>query len=161
MAAGDDLDQIARAVGDLLRLNASRKVHAQRGCAAHVQISQPGWALLRRIEEDGPHSLGGLAELTHMDPAATGRQIRQMEDDGLVERTTSAQDGRVTLVSATGAGEQASRRIRAVGQQHLEDALDSWTEQDRAELARLLRRFVADLQPVSFREPDPNRNPTG
>jgi DNA-binding MarR family transcriptional regulator len=150
----EDLDQITRSVGELLRLNASRKVHDHRGDAAHVEISPPGWALLRRIVEEGPRSLGALAELTNMDPAATGRQIRQLEDDGLVARSTSADDGRVTVVSATPGGEEASKRIRAVGQQHLADALASWSDEDRAELARLFSRFVADLRPTRFRGAD-------
>ena len=153
-APDDDLDEISRAVGELLRLNASRKVHAHRGDAAHVQISPPAWALLSRIVEDGPRSLGALAEATHMDPAATGRQIRTLEDDGLVARSTSAADGRVTLVSATEAGREASRRIRAVGQQHLRDALADWSAEDRADLARLLGRFVADLRPTRYRDAD-------
>lgn len=156
MAAGHDhdLDQISRAVGDLLRLNASRKVHAHRGDAAHVQISPPAWALLSRIVDDGPTSLGSLAEVTHMDPAATGRQIRQLEDDGLVVRRTSDEDGRVTLVTATDAGREVSRRIKAVGQQHLRDALADWSEVDRARLAELLGRFVADLRPTQYRSAD-------
>jgi DNA-binding MarR family transcriptional regulator len=150
----EDLEQISRAVGELLRLNASRKVHAHRGDAADVQISPPAWALLRRIVEDGPHSLGALAEATHMDPAATGRQIRQLEDDGLVARSTSAEDGRVTLVAATEDGADADRRIRAVGQQHMRDTLASWSDDDRTELARLLRRFVSDMRPTQYRSAD-------
>jgi DNA-binding MarR family transcriptional regulator len=108
--------------------------------------------LLRRIVEEGPASLGALAEITYMDPAATGRQIRQLEDDGLVERTTSQDDGRVTVVSATEAGVAAHTTLRTVGDQHLGDALASWSEADRAELAALLERFVDDLRPVRYRE---------
>lgn len=147
----DDLDRISRAIERLLRLNASRKVHAGRSEAAGVRTSAPGWILLRRIVEGGPVSLGALAETTQMDPAATGRQIRQLEDDGLVERSTSEQDGRVTLVSATDAGVAAHHAVRAVGDQHLEDALAAWSDADRAALAALLQRFVDDLQPVRYR----------
>jgi DNA-binding MarR family transcriptional regulator len=147
-----DLDRISQAIEHLLRLNASRKVHSQRADAADVSISPPGWVLLRRISADGPCSLGELAEGTAMDPAATGRQIRQLEQQGLVERSTSEDDGRVTLVAATAAGLAAERRIRAVGAQHLGDALASWSDADLQALAVLLSRFVQDLRPVGYRE---------
>src|SRR5581483_7752424 len=68
----DDLDTVQRALETLFRLNASRKVHARQAAAAGVVVSQPGVTLLRRIDDAGPSSLGELARLTHMDPAAAG-----------------------------------------------------------------------------------------
>ena len=114
MPAGRDDDAIERALEQLLRLNASRKVHARQVAAAGVRISAPGLTLLRRIQEEGPLSLGELARRTEMDPAATGRQIRQLEDEGFVQRDPSADDGRVTVVRVTPAGREARRRIGEV-----------------------------------------------
>ena len=82
----DDLAAIERALEQLLRLYASRKVHARRSAAAGVMISQPGYLLLRRLQEDGPLPMGELAKITQMDPAAAGRQVRQLEEEGLVTR---------------------------------------------------------------------------
>jgi DNA-binding MarR family transcriptional regulator len=148
---GDDIDAVGRALEALFRLNASRKVHARRAAAAGVTISAPGFVLLRRIQEDGPLSLGELARRTDMDPAAAGRQIRQLERDGLVERLASAGDGRVTNVSVTRAGAEARRRITDVLDRHMEDVLDAWSPADRADLARLLTRLANDLRSVHYR----------
>jgi DNA-binding MarR family transcriptional regulator len=148
MAAGDGVE---RALETLFRLNASRKVHARRAAAAGVVISQPGFVLLRRIQEDGPLSLGELARLTDMDPAATGRQIRQLEQDGLVERGPSSADGRVTYVRMTPEGDDVRRRISEVLDQHMEDVLHEWSKADRADLARLLSRLVDDLRSAHYR----------
>jgi DNA-binding MarR family transcriptional regulator len=148
MAAGDGVE---RALETLFRLNASRKVHARRAAAAGVVISQPGFVLLRRIQEDGPLSLGELARLTDMDPAATGRQIRQLEQDGLVERGPSSADGRVTYVRVTPEGDDVRRRISEVLDQHMEDVLHEWSKADRADLARLLSRLVDDLRSAHYR----------
>jgi DNA-binding MarR family transcriptional regulator len=148
MAAGDGVE---RALETLFRLNASRKVHARRAAAAGVVISQPGFVLLRRIQEDGPLSLGELARLTDMDPAATGRQIRQLEQDGLVERGPSSADGRVTYVRVTPEGDDVRRRISEVLDQHMEDVLHEWSKADRADLARLLARLVDDLRSAHYR----------
>jgi DNA-binding MarR family transcriptional regulator len=148
---GDDFDAIGRALEALFRLNASRKVHALRSAAAGVNISAPGFVLLRRVQEDGPLSLGELARRTDMDPAAAGRQIRQLERDGLVDRVPSPGDGRVTNVSVTPAGAQARRRINEVLGRHMEEVLDAWSPADRADLAVLLGRLADDLRSVHYR----------
>jgi len=69
----DDFAGIEAALDHLLRLNASRKVHARRAAAVGVVISQPGLLLLRRLDEHGELSMGELARLTAMDPAAARR----------------------------------------------------------------------------------------
>ena len=151
MSRGDELDAIGRAIEQLLRLSGSRKVHARRAAAAGTVISPPGFALLRRIQEAGPVSLGQLARLTDMDPAATGRQIRALEHDGLVKRGPSADDGRVTVVRVTPQGAAVRRRLEEVNGRHMEDVLDQWSKADRATLARLLSRLVDDLRSVHYR----------
>ena len=148
---GEDLDAVERALEQLLRLNASRKVHSRRAAAAGVVISQPGYVLLRRLQEDGPLSLGELARLTDMDPAATGRQVRQLERDGLVAKGTSAGDGRVTVVRVTPRGAEVRRRLSVVGGRHMEDVLAGWSATDRSRLATLLSRLVGDLRSVHYR----------
>jgi DNA-binding MarR family transcriptional regulator len=148
---GGDVDAIERALEMLFRLNASRKVHARQVAAAGVRISPPGLTLLRRIQEEGPLSLGELARRTEMDPAATGRQIRQLEEAGFVRRGPSADDGRVTEVRVTPRGRDARRRIGEVIGSHMEGVIAAWSAPDRAELARLLTRLVDDLRSAHYR----------
>jgi len=149
--AEGDVDAIARALEQLLRLNASRKVHARQAEAAGVRISPPGLTLLRRIQEEGPLALGELARRTEMDPAATGRQIRQLEEAGFVRRGPSPDDGRVTEVRVTPAGREARRRIGEVVGSHMEGVLGAWSPDDRAALAGLLTRLVDDLRSEHYR----------
>lgn len=147
----EELDAVERALERLLRLSASRKVHARQASAARVDISQPGLVLLRRLQEQGPMSLGELARLTDMDPAATGRQVRQLEADGLVAKGTLAEDRRVTVVRVTPRGADVRRRLADVGGRHMEDVLGAWSSRDRVTLARLLNRLVDDLRAVHYR----------
>ncbi len=149
--AEGDVDAIERALEQLLRLNASRKVHARQVAAAGVRISPPGLTLLRRIQEEGPLPLGELARRTEMDPAAAGRQIRQLEEDGFVHRGPSAEDGRVTVVRVTPAGRDARRRISEVIGRHMESVIATWSAADRADLAILLTRLVDDLRSAHYR----------
>jgi DNA-binding MarR family transcriptional regulator len=150
LGAGD-VDLLQRSLEQFLRLNASRRVHAKQAAAAGVVISQPGYLLLRRIQEHGPLSLGDLARMTDMDPAAAGRQVRQLEDDGLVTRSASEGDGRVSLVSVTGKGAAARRRIAAVLEAHLCDVLERWSLRDQHQFALLLDRFVQDSRATPYR----------
>jgi DNA-binding MarR family transcriptional regulator len=145
-----ELDGIGRSIEMLLRLNASRRVQGEWAAAAGVPVSQPGFTLLRRIQESGPLSLTELGRLTHMDAASVTRQIVQLERSGLVQRDRSASDGRVALVSVTPAGADARARIAAVLDQHLADALAPWSEDDRRQLAALLGRLVDDLRATHY-----------
>jgi DNA-binding MarR family transcriptional regulator len=152
--AGTDLDAIERAIEQLLRLYSSRKVHSQMASAARVVISQPGFSLIRRLQEAGELSIGELARLTRMDPAATGRQIRQLEEDGLVERTRDVDDGRVVMVRVTPEGESVRHRLGMVGERHLADVLSDWSATDCRQLAALLPRFVDGLRATPYRGDD-------
>jgi DNA-binding MarR family transcriptional regulator len=151
VAVDEDLDALEAAIEQLFRLSSSRKVHARRTAAAGVTISQPGLVLLRRLTDGGPMSLGELSRVTDMDLAAAGRQVRQLEDEGLVRTSASAGDGRVTMVRVTPKGTGARRRLLLIGCQHMSDVLDGWSKADRKSLARLLPRFVEDMRAVRFR----------
>lgn len=145
---------IQQSLATLLRLSSSRKVHAVQAAAAGVVISQPGYALLRLLQEHGALPLGELARLGDMDPAAASRQVRQLEEDGLVGRAGTPGDGRVTVVSLTGRGRSIERRMAEVRANHMADVLDHWSPADLEQLGGLLDRFVADLRAARYRPVD-------
>lgn len=157
MDRGRELDAVERALERLLRLSASRNVHARRAAAARVDISPPGLVLLRRLQEDGPMPVGELARRTDMDPAAAGRQVRQLQARGLVATSALVEDRRVTIVRVTPRGADARRRLAEVGGRHMEDVLGSWSSPDRVALARLLDRLVDDLRAVHYRVAEEER----
>ncbi|HWW52655.1 MAG TPA: MarR family transcriptional regulator, partial [Acidimicrobiales bacterium] len=120
MAVDEQVSAIERSMETLFRLNASRKVYARRAAAAGVVISPPGLVLLRKLVELGAPSIGELARLAHMDAAATGRQVRELERDNLATRGPSDADGRVTVVRATARGRDVERRMSRVLDRHME-----------------------------------------
>ena len=147
----EQLGTIERALEQLFRLNASRKVHSRRAAAAGVVISQPGFQLLRRIQEEDGLQIGELARLTEMDPAATGRQVAQLEEDGLVIRERASDDGRVVKVRVTPKGAEVRRSLSLVGERHMSDVLTGWSVADRSRLAVLLPRLVEGMRSVAYR----------
>jgi DNA-binding MarR family transcriptional regulator len=142
---------VSRALERLLRLQSNRRVHARQSAAAGVVISNPGFAVLQALDEAGELSLGEVARACSADPAAIGRQVKTLEDEGFVERSTSATDGRVSVVRLTARGRQAHSQVRQVRTQHMTDVLVGWTEADRQTLAQLIDRLVDDMKATPLR----------
>jgi DNA-binding MarR family transcriptional regulator len=153
------VDEIGRGIEGLLRLHASRRVHAKRTAVAGVPLSVAGAVALQHIAEAGSLSLRELGNRAEMDPAVATRQVRVLEADGLVRRRSEPGDRRVVLVSLTPAGRRAQQRITAVKHQHLDDVLGRWSEADRRRFGDLLGRFVDDLRGVDLRGAEPDEEP--
>jgi DNA-binding MarR family transcriptional regulator len=147
----DQLGPIERALEQLFRLNASRKVLNRRAVAAGVVISQPGFQLLRRIQDDEGLQIGELARLTDMDPAATGRQVALLVEDGLVTRDKTSDDRRAVIIRITPRGAEVRRSLSLVSERHMSDVLSGWSAHDRRCLAELLPRLVEGLRTVAYR----------
>jgi DNA-binding MarR family transcriptional regulator len=148
----DPKDRVTASIQALFRLEGSRRIHQQLASAAGVSISQQGFRLLGRIVEGGPTSPGQLASMLDLDPAIVARSLRQLEAAGWVSRQRSRDDGRMTVVEATGTGEETFGRIREVIWRHMRRALSAWPAGEVDQLSLLLERLVEDVQ----REPYPN-----
>ena len=155
MAGTDDVAAAEQALERLFRLTMNRKVHSKQTAAVGADVTRGGFAVLRCLAEEDERSLGDIARECSMDPAAAGRQVNALEDDGLVARGATTGDGRVTVVRLTSAGRHVYRRIRDVRTAYMGEVLADWSARDRATLARLVDRLVDDLRTVRFR---PNRS---
>ena len=149
----DDVAAIQRGLEQLDRLRASRTGHAGLTAAAGIDLSRPAYALLRRLDEHGPATLGELARATGMDAASTGRQVRRLEELDFVTRAPDATDGRVITVSITTTGRDARRHIAGILEAHLRDTLGRWSDSDCHTLGVLLTRLVDDFRDIQFRDP--------
>jgi DNA-binding MarR family transcriptional regulator len=152
----DHVPEAEHALEQLFRLTMNRKVHTKQSAAVGADVTRAGYAVLRYVDEAGEPSLGEIARECSMDPAAVGRQVKVLEDDGFVERYATNDDGRVTVVRLTRAGRDVYRRIVEVRLAYMGDVLADWSATDRATLARLVDRLVDDLKAVRFR-PTPAR----
>jgi DNA-binding MarR family transcriptional regulator len=146
----DNVADAEHALERLFRLTMNRKVHTKQSTAVGADVTRAGYAVLRYIDEAGEPSLGEIARECSMDPAAAGRQVKVLEDDGFVERYSTTDDGRVTVVRLTRAGRDVYRRIVAIRHAYMGDVLADWSAAERATLARLVDRLVDDLKAVRF-----------
>lgn len=148
----DDIDeQLLVALQRLGRLMSSRQVASDISGAAGIELSQQGVQLLRVLHRSGEAPVAALASASQMDIAAVSRQLRLLEDAGLVTRSSSPTDRRVVLVDTTDSGAQVAARIRDVGLRHLGESLSGWSPSDRRRVTDLLSRLVADLQRTDIR----------
>ena len=83
----------------------------------------------------GGRTFSQLAELEGVAPPTMTRMVARLENEGLVVRERSPQDGRVVLVALTDAGATELRALRERYREVLEERLASLSD---AELARLL-----------------------
>jgi DNA-binding MarR family transcriptional regulator len=145
VANADPVDELMVALQRLGRLLASRQVASRITSVAEVDVGQQGVTLLRVLLREGEQPIAVLATAAAMDLGAVSRQVRILEDAGVLRRSRSRDDGRVALVELTAEGRRVAERIRAVSVRHLEEALRDWSATDERMLARLMERLVDDL----------------
>lgn len=138
----------------LQRLLSSRRVHAGMASAARVALPQQAMSVLRALGDREPLPVGDLARAARMDTGAVSRQIRVLEEEGLVERRSSPQHGSIVLVVATPEGKLMARRFEQVRNAQLSRALSDWSPEEREQLGSLMLRLVDDLQATPYLQTD-------
>jgi DNA-binding MarR family transcriptional regulator len=133
--------------GDLLAVVA--RINRLANQRVRTRLSYARARLLSAIEEHGPARMSDLAALDHCSPPTMTRQVRLLEDAGLVSRTTDSADARAVLISITAKGHsvlvQVCAERGAVIDQHLA-RLDDADRQTLAEAVRIMRSLLDDAQ---------------
>ena len=153
---GSDVGAVERSLEQLFRLTVNRRMHQRQTEAVGADVTRAGYAILRCLDDAGELSLGDLARDCSMDPGAASRQVRQLEDTGLIERS-GTDDGRVVVLRLTGRGGDVYRRIVAIRSAHMSEVLATWTATERAQLSQVVDRLVVDLKSTPL-TPERNRN---
>jgi DNA-binding MarR family transcriptional regulator len=98
-------------------------------------------SLLRIVARHGPLVIGELAARAGLDQSTVSRQVRTLEDLGLVDRRRDPTDRRSSLIVLSAEGRRHQERVRAVARNDYDAALADWSDADRATFAGLLDRF--------------------
>ncbi|MFE9689284.1 MarR family winged helix-turn-helix transcriptional regulator [Micromonospora sp. NPDC005806] len=105
----------------------------------------PGHArALAVLMRHGPMRLSALADHLHIAPRSTTEVVDGLEERGLVERQADPADRRATLVAPTDEGRRIGEAIRVARAAEADRFFGSLSEDDRAELGRILRRLRDD-----------------
>ncbi len=140
----EELEAVADAVQRFQRIRTSKRVHAALTDAADVDLTQQSLQLL--VAAVDGCSASDVARATGMDAGAVSRELRKLEVAGMITREQSSHHHTSVVIRMTDEGRSARERVTAVRHDHLSRALVGWERAEVEVLARLLDRFVDDLQ---------------
>ncbi len=141
MTADPELDAAIAAVEDQFGIvfNRARIVWAESAKLVHPQLQPAGYKLLSSIVRAGSTNAHALAELYDMDKSAISRQIRQLEELGLVESRADERDGRARVLVPTAEARDRVASVRSANQARLRNALAGRSVGELRSLADVLR----------------------
>ena len=107
----------------------------------HPELDAAAYGLLARIDEVGTVRVTDLASYFSVGKPTVSRQVALLEQLSLVRRTQNDEDARSRHLSLTDAGRALLEKAREARREHTRTSLDSWSTEDVALFATLLRRF--------------------
>ncbi|WP_162243498.1 MarR family transcriptional regulator [Leifsonia sp. Root4] len=108
----------------------------------HPDLQPVGYKLLATLVRSGSCSAGALAELLATDKSVISRQVRLMEELGLVVSAPDPSDGRARILTATPEAVVKIDAIRDTNQAELRARLSDWSDDDLTRFATLLARLA-------------------
>jgi len=120
----------------------SASIHLLRRAAtadAGMRLDGPRASLLSVLVFAGPQTMGRLAEMERVTPAAITKLVTALERAGLATRVRDGSDRRVVRVEATEEGKELLLRGRAARVRVIERLLVGVSKEDLATLDRAAR----------------------
>lgn len=94
----------------------------------------------------GQISQSDLQKAVSIDPAAVTRHVQQLEAEGILQRTRSESDNRITLVQLTEEGKSKVALFKAEKDRFLEELQADLTESERLGLIQALQKLNGRVQ---------------
>lgn len=105
-------------------------------------VPVPQWRVLATLD-DGPRTIGDLAEITLIQQPTLTKLVDRMARDGLVRRRPHDDDRRKVVVAIAGRGAALVRRLLPQAKRHEADVLAGYDGAEAAALKRILRTLIA------------------
>ena len=125
-----------------------RRIHFGLQSKAHAyataRVGPGGGIVLLTLSEMGCPSLHDLTRRVARDKSQMTRTIRSLEAKGLVQRQTSPQDARVSLISLTEDGKQVVQGLQRAVADTIGEILAPLSETDEEALRHLLAKALGD-----------------
>ncbi|PKQ34471.1 MAG: MarR family transcriptional regulator [Actinobacteria bacterium HGW-Actinobacteria-11] len=132
-------DAITRVEQELGRLFARIRVSWREAAATvHPDLQPLGYQVLTSIATGKATSAGAIIERLQTDKSAVSRQVRQLEQLGLVESIPDPEDGRARVLVATDLAQERVALARSQYEGRMGERLRRWTTADLDHFADLL-----------------------
>ncbi len=145
MSFADELERVMTAFG---------RAAVRMGIPGHLPESaipfdkSAYWAMVC-IGEAGPMRLSDLSAQLGLDLSTVSRQVRDLANAGLVERTPDPIDGRAMLLNLTTEGTKLQTSIAKVRRSRMDEVLEGWSKEEMGDLLKVLSRFTEGVARVS------------
>ncbi|WP_322987279.1 MarR family winged helix-turn-helix transcriptional regulator [Phaeacidiphilus oryzae] len=125
----------------------------------HPGLEPGGYALLVRLDEVGEARSSDLACYFNIGKPTASRQLRSLEDLGLIAREPDPADGRAQLLRLTAEGRERLERVRDGRQAQMRRLLGAWGADEVRTLARMLGRLNSLSEELAAASPSAHRGP--
>ena len=161
MARQDSLRRIEHAILRISRIGTGRAAARIRSQRSGVDLSRPAISVLAALNAGAGLRLTELAERTDLEMALVSREVRALEADGYVRRSSDPRDGRASLVGLAAKGRRAYESYRQATDEIIAETFAHWTAKDLVAVADLLERMAADFATVPVAAENGRRNAAG
>ncbi|MEU6539538.1 MarR family transcriptional regulator [Streptomyces sp. NPDC047000] len=127
-------------------LRRARSNQTEMAREVHPDLESAAYGLLVRLDECGRQRATELAAYIGVGKATMSRQLRALEDLGLVAREPDPADGRAWLVHLTEEGRGRVGKVREARRASYVHRLADWNPDEVAELARLLNHLNRSME---------------
>ena len=111
-----------------------------------VGISPPKYFVLHVLAREAGISQGEIGRLYGVDPSRITRLAKQLETEGLIERTRDPEDNRVVRMSLTSEGRRAFEMASERGEVFKDRVRSALSEEEHMELRRLLDKLTEAME---------------
>ncbi|SDQ17085.1 MarR family winged helix-turn-helix transcriptional regulator [Quadrisphaera sp. DSM 44207] len=139
MVSDAPVDRLERELAVLLRR--ARAISGQLARDLHPDLEPGAYGLLLRLSAGDGARATDLAAYLGIGKPTISRQLATLERLGLVGRSPDPEDARAQVVVLTPLGQERLDRVRRARREHMQERLESWSDEDLDQLAALLRRF--------------------
>ena len=117
---------------------------------AHVGLTNRQWWILHELAAGSPEKASDIARVTGVDKALVSRNLRLLEEMGLIEWRPDASDGRVKILSLTEVGWKTHQRAEALMVARNEQLLRGIDARDLGVALRVLRQIETATRVTEF-----------
>jgi DNA-binding MarR family transcriptional regulator len=148
----DPVERVERAMVAIRRGQTRRalgRLHSQRS-GADVDVDPTLMGVLDAVEElGGGCGVGDIAAALGIDQPRASRLVARAVERDLLVRNADQRDGRRTPVTLTATAQRLLARAHRFRREVFAEAMDGWSDADRAAFARLLGDFVASYARIT------------
>lgn len=125
----------------------ARSLWKDAAAAVHPDLQPVGYKVLSALVTAGAAQTGALCDGLSIDKSVMSRQVRTLEEFGLVEVRPDPADGRARILEATPAGVASITAVRSGNQALLNEQLREWSPEELRMFAELLGRLATAPNP--------------